>query len=367
MGLLRTVRDCVYGMAVGDALGVPYEFRPRGSFTCTDMVGRGTHNQPAGTWSDDTSMALALCDSYRELGDINCDDILVKFRNWINEGAYTADGNVFDYGNATRQALDTGCGLTSEYSKGNGSLMRCLPMVFMECSDCDIREVSAITHATDDCCQACVDMIAYAREVLYSGHAGCESEDRAGASGGYVWDTYHAAIWCLEHTDNYRDCALTAVNLGDDTDTTACVAGGLAGILYGYEGIPTEWLEALRGKDVIEPYLFGGAYGDDLCRFVKRFEDSLDGPTRDFHALAHDMFGLGWHMDFGEAFAGAYPRSGTAEGLREDIDTIDDVGLLGSGVFSRWRYITHWKYDSVPDEDDLEWFRLALGRLRELA
>ena len=111
MGLLRTVRDCVYGMAVGDALGVPYEFRPRGSFTCTDMVGLGTHNQPAGTWSDDTSMALALCDSYRELGDINCDDILVKFRNWINEGAYTADGNVFDYGNATRQALDTGCGL----------------------------------------------------------------------------------------------------------------------------------------------------------------------------------------------------------------------------------------------------------------
>lgn len=240
MGLLRTVRDCVYGMAVGDALGVPYEFRPRGSFTCTDMVGLGTHNQPAGTWSDDTSMALALCDSYRELGDINCDDILVKFRNWINEGAYTADGNVFDYGNATRQALDTGCGLTSEYSKGNGSLMRCLPMVFMECSDCDIKEVSAITHATDDCCQACVDMIAYAREVLYSGHAGCESEDRAGASGGYVWDTYHAAIWCLEHTDNYRDCVLTAVNLGDDTDTTACVAGGLAGILYGYEGIPTE-------------------------------------------------------------------------------------------------------------------------------
>ncbi len=131
----------------------PTEFRPRDSFACTDMVGRGTHNQPAGTWSDDTSMALALCDtSYRELGDINCDDILVKFRKWINEGAYTADGNVFDYGNATRQALDTGCGLTSEYSKGNGSLMRCLPMVFMECSDCDIREVSAITHATDDCC-----------------------------------------------------------------------------------------------------------------------------------------------------------------------------------------------------------------------
>ena len=210
-------------------------------------------------------------------------------------------------------------------------------------------------------------MIAYAREVLYSGRAGRVSEEKAGASGGYVWDTYSAAIWCLEHTDNYRDCVLTAVNLGDDTDTTACVAGGLAGILYGYEGIPAEWIEALRGKDVIDASLFGGVYGDDLRRFVKRFEDSLDGPTRDFYGLAHDMFALGWHMDCGEAFAEAYPCSGTAEGLRGDIDSIGDVGLLGSGVFSRWRYVTHWKYDGTPDEDDLEWFRLALGRLRELA
>lgn len=83
---------------------------------------------------------------------------------------------------------------------------------------------------------------------------------------------------------------LTAVNLGDDTDTTACVAGGLAGILYGYEGIPAEWIEALRGKDVIDACLFGGVYGDDLREFLKRFEDSLDGPARDFYGLDHDMF-----------------------------------------------------------------------------
>ena len=159
---------------------------------------------------------------------------------------------------------------------------------------------------------------------------------------------------------------LTAVNLGDDTDTTACVAGGLAGILYGYEGIPAEWIEALRGKDVIDACLFGGVYGDDLREFLKRFEDSLDGPARDFYGLDHDMFALGWHMDCGESFAEAYPHSGTSEGLREDIGTINEVGLLGSGVFSRWRYVTHWKYDGTPDEDYLEWFKLALGRLREL-
>ena len=105
MKLNRTLRDCVYGMAVGDALGVPFEFKPRGSFECVDMVGGGSHNQLAGTWSDDTSMALALCDSYRELGRVDCDDILRRFRAWINDGAYTADGVAFDYGNATRKAL----------------------------------------------------------------------------------------------------------------------------------------------------------------------------------------------------------------------------------------------------------------------
>lgn len=102
MKLNRTLRDCVYGMAVGDALGVPFEFKPRGSFECIDMVGGGSHNQLAGTWSDDTSMALALCDSYRELGRVDCDDILRRFRAWINDGAYTADGVAFDYGNANR-------------------------------------------------------------------------------------------------------------------------------------------------------------------------------------------------------------------------------------------------------------------------
>ena len=128
MKLNRTLRDCVYGMAVGDALGVPFEFKPRGSFECTDMVGGGSHNQLAGTWSDDTSMALALCDSYRELGRVDCDDILRRFRAWINDGAYTADGVAFDYGNATRKALATGRGGAGEWDKGNGSLRSCCSM-----------------------------------------------------------------------------------------------------------------------------------------------------------------------------------------------------------------------------------------------
>ena len=78
-----TLRDCIYGLAVGDALGVPYEFRPRGTFECTDMIGYGTHGQPAGTWSDDTSMTLATCDSIRELGHIDTAGMRDKFVSWM--------------------------------------------------------------------------------------------------------------------------------------------------------------------------------------------------------------------------------------------------------------------------------------------
>lgn len=121
-----TLRDCIYGLAVGDALGVPYEFRSRGTFECTDMIGYGTHGQPAGTWSDDTSMTLATCDSIWELGHIDTADMRDKFVSWIARGEYTIDG-VFDYGGTTARALHTGKGGSGERDNGNGSLMRIAP------------------------------------------------------------------------------------------------------------------------------------------------------------------------------------------------------------------------------------------------
>lgn len=75
-------------------------------------------------------------------------------------------------------------------------------------------------------------------------------------SSGYVVDTFVAAMCCLLTTDNYRDCVLKAVNLGSDTDTTAAVAGGLAGIMYGLEGIPDEWLSKMKSMDMIDQELF---------------------------------------------------------------------------------------------------------------
>lgn len=258
------LRSCVYGMAVGDALGVPFEFKQRGSFECSGMTGFGTHSQPAGTWSDDTSMALAMCDSYRELHRVNPADMRRRFMDWCENGAYTVDG-LFDIGNTTVCALRTGHGMTGERDNGNGGLMRCVPMAFMDCTDDDVRAACAVTHANPTSTEACVRMVRLARALIEGQgiHHALPNADKILAmderdirSGGYVLDTENAAYWCLLTTATYRDCALKAVNLGDDTDTTAAVAGALAGIVYGMEGIPAQWLSVLRGKDDIEACLF---------------------------------------------------------------------------------------------------------------
>ncbi|UBS35695.1 ADP-ribosylglycohydrolase family protein [Collinsella aerofaciens] len=255
-----TLRDCIYGLAVGDALGVPYEFRPRGTFKCTDMIGYGTHGQPAGTWSDDTSMTLATCDSIRELGHIDTADMRDKFVRWIARGEYTIDG-VFDYGGTTARALHTGKGGSGERDNGNGSLMRIAPLAFTDATDNEIREVSAITHAHRTSTDACIIFVELMRNVM-NGALPSRALHLKGVpeqeirSGGFVRDTLKAATWCFVNTTSYEDCVLVAVNLGDDTDTTAAVAGALAGTVYGIDAIPQEWTDALRGKELIEQCLF---------------------------------------------------------------------------------------------------------------
>ena len=276
----RTLRSAVYGAAVGDALGVPYEFCERGTFECLGMTDGGAHRQPLGTFSDDTSLLLATCDSIRANGGrIDTDDMRARFVDWMRNGAYTPDGVMFDIGNATATALIRGYGCAGGRDNGNGSLMRIAPLAFTSATDDEVRAVSAITHAHAVSTECCVTFIAVLRRII----AGA-SIDAATAgvtiagdpfdparpdnpfdpakprdevrSGGYVRDTLDAALWCLANTDTYIDCVLTAVNLGSDTDTTACVAGALAGAFYGFEAIPPAWVEALRGKDTIERCLF---------------------------------------------------------------------------------------------------------------
>lgn len=306
------MKDILIGMAVGDALGVPVEFQERSTLDAdpvTDMREYGVHNQPMGTWSDDTSMALCMAESLLKGWDM--EDMGRRFLNWFRMGYKTPHGVVFDMGMATQQAIclfeqgklpATMCGGTEVYHNGNGSLMRILPIVpwFIQ-NNIDspvirykmVSDLSSITHGHQISVLSCYLLTEFARELyLNKGEKDKElvqikalhkvktnitllrndlpfnqtllddifhkfffdmreltPKDVSGD--GFCRNTLISSIFCLLNTTNYKDAVLKAVNLGLDTDTTACVTGGLAGILYGYDSIPKEWCDVLVKHDEI--------------------------------------------------------------------------------------------------------------------
>lgn len=271
------------GLVVGDALGVPYEFKTRDTFCAVDMTGYGTHNQAAGTWSDDSSLALATLESIGRRKKIDPDDIMKNFEAWLFDSAFTAHDEVFDVGGTTMEAIYKyrktkkvkDCGAKGFKDNGNGSLMRILPLAFVPHTKNDVYEVSALTHAHEISIFSCQYYIAVAEKLLsgadkweavHSLEGECdgvfiripsigELPREKIKSSGYVVDTLEAALWCLLTTDSYRDCVLAAVNLGEDTDTVAAVAGGLAGLYYGIgseKGIPEKWIDMIAKKEWIK-------------------------------------------------------------------------------------------------------------------
>jgi len=296
------IKSALFGLAVGDALGVPVEFITR-DYLCdnpvTDMIGFGTHDMPSGTFSDDSSLSLCLAEALNHGFNIN--NIAQNFIKWKTDNYWTARGVVFDIGNSTQIAIDrliNGippdlAGGTDGNSNGNGSLMRILPLIFhLVDKNRDIRfeltkQVSSITHRHIRSVIACHYYLEFALQII-SGedkfeiyknlqkeitddiihytdkHSEIENferllkeniyeleEDKIKSSG-YVIHTLEASIWCLMTTDNYRDAVLKAVNLGDDTDTTAAVTGGLAGLLYGLDDIPSRWIDQLARRSDID-------------------------------------------------------------------------------------------------------------------
>lgn len=132
------------------------------------MTSGGVHGMPAGTFSDDTSLLIATCDSIRACnGEIDTNDMSNRFCNWLNNGDYAIDGKVFDVGNATATALNEGRGLTHEQSNGNGSLMRIAPLALTDATDQQITEVSAITHAHPISTTACIVFVHILRKVMH--------------------------------------------------------------------------------------------------------------------------------------------------------------------------------------------------------
>ncbi|MBN3728341.1 ADP-ribosylglycohydrolase family protein [Burkholderia sp. Ac-20379] len=297
------LRGGLYGLLLGDALGVPYEFHSAASLahlspdeidmTPPSGFARAHHGVPPGTWSDDGAQALALLDALRRDPALDLDTLAANLRDWFHRGAFTPDGKVFDVGLQTQRAfhrLAAGAapaqaGPADEHDNGNGSLMRCLPVVLVAASHDEAialaRRQSLVTHGhvrSQLCCAlyavagreivdglSAADAVRAAEDVLLARCAGTgeEAELRIVLDGrfdapqgsGYVVDSVWSAVHCLLSTRDFEACMKRAVQLGNDTDTTAAIAGGLAGLLYGEAGLPTRWLDSLHGKPLVEALL----------------------------------------------------------------------------------------------------------------
>jgi len=300
--------DILFGVAVGDALGVPVEFKSRDYLdenSVTEMTGYGTHFQPPGTWSDDSSLTFCLAEAIFE--GYSLERTAKKFISWKNEGYWAAHGEVFDIGTATsssisrlEQIINSGeikklselKNNSEEWENGNGSLMRVLPLLIV-IKDLDIRtqfeivrENSALTHRHIRAAMACMIYLKVAELIVdgsnqFSAYYEMKSQivglwddiefpgiernhfsriideniiDLSRGrirSDGYVIHSLEASFWSFLTTNNYESAVLTAVNLGGDTDTTGAITGGLAGLYYGATNIKKSWIEMISRKEEI--------------------------------------------------------------------------------------------------------------------
>ena len=273
------------GVIVGDAIGVPWEFQPANTAPRpTPAAGFGSFQQPPGTWSDDGSMTLALLESLLEVG-WDLDDQGRRFLAWFDDAQYTATSVRFDSGAATAAALErirsgtpaAEAGSDDDRSQSNGGLMRILPVALMgrDLSDADLvaraEAATAVTHAHPRVVVASAIYLLVARALL-RGEAPRRAIDSAVATLGdlyastpekrgliasclahksglghaYVADSLLSALTALEQGSSFRDVVEIAISYGHDTDTTAAIAGGLAGIHYGAAAVPEEWMVAMR-------------------------------------------------------------------------------------------------------------------------
>jgi ADP-ribosyl-[dinitrogen reductase] hydrolase len=339
------------GLACGDAVGTTLEFKPPGTFEpITDMVGGGPFGLKPGEWTDDTSMALCLAESILDTGSLDLEDQLRRYLLWKDSGYLSSDGRCFDIGNTTRTQLErfrrTGEAIDSqpdEEAAANGSLMRLAPVPIRwhadpataaECSGESSRTTHAAKRPVDACrltgamVSALIGGAAFEEVVapsfwqwgdLHPAIAGIAGGSWRGKQPpairgtGYCVDALEAALWAVDGAADFRDAVLRAANLADDADTTAAIAGQLAGARWGASRIPGPWREKLvAGERMIS-----------LARglFVAGGGDA--GAT----AWAHDDFVHAWWVQSDQLLAGEYPGHPSPSRARQKVDVLVDAGV----------------------------------------
>jgi len=297
--VLDRFKGSLFGLACGDALGTTLEFKPYGSFEpITDIVGGGVFNLERGQWTDDTSMALCLAESFLETKKFDTKQQMDYYVRWYQYGYLSSTGKCFDIGISVRKALEnyikTGepiSGSTDDFSAGNGSLMRLVPVSLFYFNHYEMVlkmgvESSRTTHQAKEVLDACL----YFSSLMYKALHGFSKEKILESlsinnefwvsnlaisiknvgngsykekqppiikGSGYVVDSLEASLWAFYNSNTFEEGALLAVNLGDDADTTGAIYGQLAGAFYGYKKIPKQWIDSIYHSDIIEAYAKG--------------------------------------------------------------------------------------------------------------
>ena len=301
----------IIGHAVGDAMGFPTEFSKREELLqnpVIEMIDSPDVGQPAGSWSDDTAMEIATIDSFIQKKYFDYKDIMDKWVKWISKSEYTPTGVAFDIGRTCLKAIKKycngtaplQCGSTSINENGNGSLMRILPVALYAYSkkldDTSIHkltnEVSSLTHAHEVSRLGCYIYVQFIINLLKGktkeeAYKHIQDLDYRSftidsinqytrilneqievqileniKSTGYIVDTLESAMWIFMNAQHYKEAIIASTNIGGDTDTIGAIVGSMAGIYYGFESIPSNWLEKLQRKDY-------------LIELVDRFEKSI--------------------------------------------------------------------------------------------
>ncbi|MDM1046055.1 ADP-ribosylglycohydrolase family protein [Myroides sp. 1354] len=298
-------KDILFGISVADALGVPVEFKSPADINLAsvqsnyqDISNRflpfGSWNKPVGTFSDDSSLTFCTAE-YLAAGETDLNDLMDRFKQWLKEGYWTTDGHTFDVGRTTLFAIENfiadynwrTTGLNTERDNGNGSLMRIAPLLLPLLYDQTITDpyqyicdFSSVTHAHSISVDSCFIYLMYAKQLYYAKDTALAfvkmkeelginyvknpvfkrlfSEDFLSLSPtlfnsqGYVVGSLEIAMHSLLTTNSYEEAILQAISLGKDTDTNAAITGALAGLLYGYDSIPSHWIDPLKRKEDIE-------------------------------------------------------------------------------------------------------------------
>lgn len=340
------------GLAVGDATGTTLEFRPRGTFEpVSDMVGGGPFRLPAGAWTDDTSMALCLAESLLDCGGLDLDDQMRRYLMWWQEGYLSSTGVCFDIGSTTTtqlsrfrrtgQAVDP---VVDENLQANGSLMRLAAVPIRWFADPaeaahQSGESSRPTHnasAPVDACRLMGAMVA----ALIEGSTWADvtnlelwqndslnpsidaiargsyrsTPDREIRGTGHCVRALEAALWAVDGANDIREAVLRAANLGDDADTTAAIAGQLAGARWGASNIPSAWVtKVVLSQRIIE-----------LARQLFR---AGGGTLDDTGRWPHDEYFHAYWVQPGRVLAGEYAGDRQSPKDSDKVNLLVDAGV----------------------------------------